>query len=218
MSTGVVANPDYAQLVNEVSVCQLCALARTRAKAVPGEGPVDAELLFIGEAPGFHENNQGRPFVGPSGQFLEELLRSIGLTRQQVYITNVVKCRPPNNRDPLPAEISACADYLDRVIALIRPKVIVTLGRYSMAKFFPGESISRIHGTARRVAHPALGSVTCFAMYHPAAALHQPSLRAVVEADMKKLPALLEQLRAETPVEPPPVEEPAPPRQLSLFE
>src|SRR5689334_21207192 len=134
----MIANPEYERLVDEVCSCPKCPLSKTRVKAVPGEGPLTAELMFIGEAPGFHENQQGRPFVGPAGQFLEELLRSIGLTRQEVYITNVVKCRPPNNRDPLPLEINACADYLDRQIAIIKPKVIVTLGRYSMAKFFAG--------------------------------------------------------------------------------
>ncbi len=233
----ITVNPLYDQLVAEVCTCLKCALAKTRQRAVPGEGPLDAELMFAGEAPGWHENQQGRPFVGPAGQFLEELLRSIGLTRQQVYITNVVKCRPPQNRDPLPIEIEACADYLDRQLALIRPLVVVTLGRYSMAKFFPGATISRIHGTARRLVHPAAGPLTAFAMYHPAAALHQPSLRAVVEQDMLKLPGVLEQARAEAaqtrppaidpladpagapaPVVVPGHPEPGLPRQLSLFE
>lgn len=231
-------NPAYDQLVTEVCSCPKCPLSRTRNKAVPGEGPLDAELMFIGEAPGWHENQQGRPFVGPAGQFLEQLLRSIGLTRQQVYITNVVKCRPPNNRDPMPNEIAACADYLDRQIAIIRPKVIVTLGRYSMAKFFPGQTISRIHGTHRQVT-TAGGSVYAFAMYHPAAALHQATLRPVVEADMLKLPAVLEKARAAAvaaaaaaavatapangqpangTATPPTEDEPVPPKQLSLFE
>ena len=213
----------YALLVDEISTCPKCPLSKTRNKAVPGEGPLDAELMFVGEAPGFHENQQGRPFIGPAGQFLEELLRSIGLTRTAVYITNVVKCRPPNNRDPLPIEISACADYLDRQIALIRPRVVITLGRYSMAKFFPGESIGKIHGTARSVAHPVVGDLTAFAMYHPAAALHQPSLKAVVQQDMLKLPAIVEASRQAAAAARPPLPVTAavsatPPTQLSLFE
>jgi DNA polymerase len=130
----------------EVRKCTLCPLSKTRTKAVPGEGPVNAEIMLIGEGPGFHEDRQGRPFVGPSGRFLEELLESIGLTRDQVYITNVVKCRPPENRDPAPPEIAVCAPYLDRQLAILSPKIVVTLGRHSMARYFPGQSITRIHG------------------------------------------------------------------------
>ena len=132
-----VSQMTIEQLEAAIRACTLCALHRGRTQAVPGEGPVNADLMFIGEGPGFHEDRQGRPFVGAAGQFLEELLASINLTRQQVYIANVVKCRPPGNRDPLPDELSACAPYLDRQIEVIRPKVIVTLGRFSMARFFP---------------------------------------------------------------------------------
>jgi len=179
-----------------------------RLKAVPGEGPENATIMFIGEAPGWHENQQGRPFVGPAGQFLEELLASIGLKREDVFIANVIKCRPPDNRDPLPEEIAACNDYLDRQIAAIRPKIIATLGRYSMAKLFPNESISRIHGQPRK--H---GGVIYFPMYHPAAALHQPRYRADIEADIKKIPRLLAEIDwIEETREPE-----APPQQLSLF-
>jgi DNA polymerase len=155
---------------------------------VPGEGREDAEIMFIGEAPGWHEDQQGRPFVGPAGQFLDELLQSIGLKRSEVYIANVVKCRPPSNRDPLPDEIEACRKWLDRQIEVIKPKVIVTLGRHSMARFFPGTTISRVHGTVRQG-----DGVTYFAMYHPAAALHQGSLRRVIMEDMLKIPSLLTQ-------------------------
>lgn len=174
------------ELYGEIARCQNCSLAKTRLKTVPGEGREDADIVFIGEAPGWHENQQGRPFVGPAGQLLTELLASIGLSRADVYIANVIKCRPPNNRDPLPVEIEACAPFLDRQLEIIRPRMIVTLGRYSMAKFFPGESISRIHGTARQK-----GNVLLFPMYHPAAALHQPSLRKILETDIAKIPALL---------------------------
>lgn len=196
-----------AELYKEIGQCKRCSLGNTRVKAVPGEGPEQVDILFIGEAPGWHENQQGRPFVGPAGQFLEELLASIGLVRTHVYIGNVIKCRPPNNRDPLPNEIEACAPYLDRQIELLKPKMIVTLGRYSMAKFFPGESISRTHGQARKC-----GGVICFPMYHPAAALHQPSLRRIVEADMLKIPKLLAEA-----AKVPEAEKQKEARQLNLF-
>jgi len=172
--------------------------------------------MFIGEGPGYHEDKQGRPFVGPAGQFLDELLASINLKRSDVFITNVVKCRPPNNRDPLPAEIEACNDYLMRQIAAIKPKVIVTLGRHSMAQFFGSEKISAIHGRARKI-----DGFLCIAMYHPAAGLHQASLKDTIRADFKKIPTIIaeaERLEAEGKMkaEPPkPKEEP--PQQLSLF-
>src|ERR1700692_1905326 len=133
----------------EVSTCSKCNLCKNRTKAVPGEGNTSAKILFIGEGPGFHEDRQGRPFVGPAGQFLEELLSSIEVKRSDVFITNGVKVRPPNNRDPLPEEINACDEYLDRQIAAIKPQVVVTLGRYSMANFFRREQISTFNGTTR---------------------------------------------------------------------
>jgi uracil-DNA glycosylase len=201
----------------EVSTCSKCNLCKGRTRAVPGEGNTQATILFIGEGPGFHEDKQGRPFVGPAGQFLDELLESINLRRADVFITNVVKCRPPNNRDPLPEEIDACNDYLDRQIAAIRPQVIVTLGRYSMAKFFGNEKISSIHGRARKK-----DGYICIAMYHPAAGLHQASLKDVIRNDFKKIPLVVaeaERMVAETPAK---IAEPAksreePPQQLSLF-
>jgi len=177
-----------AELYQEIANCQDCELAKYRTKVVPGEGHEDAELLFIGEAPGWHEDQQGRPFVGAAGEFLDQLLASIGLQRGQVYIANVIKCRPPQNRDPLPAEIQACRKWLDRQIEIIHPKMIVTLGRYSLARYFPNESISKIHGKARK-----LGDVICYPMYHPAAALHQGSLRKIIEADMLQIPQILAQ-------------------------
>lgn len=171
------------QVAAEVAACARCELHYSRKQPVPGEGPANADLMFIGEGPGFHENEQGRPFVGAAGQFLEQLLGSIGYQRQQVYITNVVKCRPPGNRDPQMEELQACSDYLERQLQAINPKVVVTLGRYSMARFLPNAKISEIHGQAVRV-HGRM----VVAMYHPAAALHQPSLRSTVEADFAKLP------------------------------
>ncbi len=174
------------ELHAEIERCKNCDLARHRTKVVPGEGPEDARLLFIGEAPGYHEDQTGRPFVGQAGQYLDQLIGMIGYKRNQVYIANVIKCRPPENRDPLPGEILACSKWLERQLELIKPLVIVTLGRYSMAKYFPGESISKVHGRARRS-----GNMICFAMYHPAASLHQGNLRRVIEADILKLPAVL---------------------------
>jgi len=195
-----------SELYKEIALCQQCEIAKFRTNVVPGEGAEDAEILFIGEAPGWHEDQQGRPFVGPAGQYLDELLASINLRRQQVYIANVIKCRPIGNRDPLPGEIFNCRNWLEKQIELICPKMIVTLGRYSMAMFFPGKSISKIHGTAQK-----RDNVICYAMYHPAAALHQQSLRQVIEADMLKIPSLLAEAQNITEAEPQP-------QQLKMFE
>ena len=196
---------ELQEIARQVHACSDCRLAQGRTLAVPGEGPESADMMFIGEGPGYNEDQQGRPFVGAAGQFLEQLLASIGLTREKVFITNMVKCRPPNNRDPYPGEISACSKYLDRQIELVRPKVIVTLGRHSLAKFLPGETISKVRGKQRR-----LGSFILYPMYHPAAALHQQSLRRIIEEDFKAIPALL----AERPS--PQREEPDT-KQLSMF-
>jgi uracil-DNA glycosylase len=174
-------------VAQEVSVCQRCALYRNTVHGVPGEGNPHAEVMFIGEGPGYHEDRQGRPFVGPAGAFLNELLASVGLDRGKVFITNVVKHRPPENRDPVPEEIAACSEYLTRQIAAIDPKVIVTLGRFSMARFFPTARISQIHGQAK-LAEGRL--VVC--MYHPAAALHRAELKQTVIDDFKRaIPAAL---------------------------
>jgi DNA polymerase len=194
-----------SELYREIALCQQCEIAKYRNKVVPGEGAEDAEVMFIGEAPGWHEDQQGRPFVGPAGKFLDELLASIGLRREQVYIANVIKCRPQANRDPLPTEIQNCRKWLEHQIEIIRPKMIVTLGRYSMEMFFPGKSISKIHGTAQK-----RDNVIYYAMYHPAAALHQQSLRQAIEADMLKIPSLL--ARAEKIKE-----EQHQPQQLTMF-
>jgi len=180
---------ELTDLYQEIQTCQKCILAHGRTHVVPGEGPEMAEIMFIGEGPGFHEDRQGRPFVGAAGNYLEELLAKINLTREQVYITNVIKCRPPGNRDPQPEEIAACRPYLDRQIELIHPRLIVTLGRFSMQRYFPGASISRIHGQPKRV-----GRVIYYPMFHPAAALHQPRWHTLVEEDILKIPDLLAKL------------------------
>ncbi len=207
------------EIAREASVCKKCALYHSRKKSVPGEGPANADIMFIGEGPGFYENEQGRPFVGAAGKFLEELLANIGMKREQVFITNVVKCRPPSNRDPLPDELAACADYLDRQIQVINPKVIVTLGRYSMAKFLPNARISDVHGQSLMVKGRLI-----VPMVHPAAALHQPSLRPSVEQDFQKLPDLIAQAAQNRMAQQPDPEqeerklEPKQePKQLSLF-
>ncbi|MBI5947233.1 MAG: uracil-DNA glycosylase [Chloroflexi bacterium] len=178
-------------LYERIRGCDLCPLAKTRTHAVPGEGPLDAEVMFIGEAPGQNEDRQGRPFVGAAGQFLDELLAAAGFRRSEVYICNVLKCRPPANRDPLPGEIEACRDYLDEQIDLINPDVIVTLGRFSMARWFAGQAISRIHGKIEEI-----DGRFYVPMYHPAAALHQQALRETILADFRRLPEILARARA----------------------
>ena len=187
----------------EILHCQKCPLAKGRKNAVPGEGPASVDIMFIGEGPGYHENEQGKPFVGQAGMFLDELLTAADLKREDVFITNVVKCRPPSNRDPMPEELTACAHYLDEQIALLNPKVIVTLGRFSMAKFIENGKISQIHGKSQKV-----GGRLIVTMYHPAAALHQPALRPALVEDFSKLPLLLGKA---APVQPKPVE-PAQPK------
>jgi len=177
-------------IYDRIRACPDCDLCKTRTHAVPGEGPPDAEVMFVGEGPGFHEDQQGRPFVGPAGRFLDELLASAGLRRSEVYIANIIKCRPPGNRDPFPGEIEACRGYLSRQIELIKPRLIVTLGRFSLAWFFPRDSISKVHGRLRR------RDGACFLhMYHPAAALHAGNLRQVILDDFRKIPAALETVR-----------------------
>jgi len=202
------------ELYKEIALCQQCEIARLRNNVVPGEGAEDAEIMFIGEAPGWHEDQQGRPFVGSAGKFLDELLTSINLDRRKVYIANVIKCRPPGNRDPLPTEISNCHGWLVRQMEIISPKMIVTLGRYSMSMFFEGKTISKIHGTSVKK-----NGIIYFAMYHPAAALHQQSLRDVLKQDILKIPLLLEQEKKAVKLisEPQPGKKPEP-KQLSMFD
>jgi len=177
---------DLKALADEIRACQACPLHRSARQAVPGEGSAESGIFFLGEAPGYHEDLQGRPFVGSAGQLLDELLADIGLDRSKVFITNVVRHRPPENRDPLPDEVNACDMWLRRHLEVLRPRVVVTLGRHAMAKFLPGESISRIHGRPRKVE-----GLTIFPVYHPAAALHQPALRGALEGDFASLALLL---------------------------
>lgn len=181
------------KLAKQIKVCTRCELHRSRTEAVPGEGPAQAEIMFIGEGPGASEDKQGRPFVGASGKFLDQLLEQAGVTRTDVFITNVVKCRPPGNRDPLPDEVEICtSNYLQHQIKMINPSIIVTLGRHSMGLFFKGAKITQIHGQMRKVDDRFV-----IAMFHPAAALHQLSLKSTVMADFAKLPELLKEARAE---------------------
>jgi DNA polymerase len=179
------------EVAGQVAECKLCQLSYSRKRAVPGEGLATAEIMLIGEGPGFYENEQGRPFVGPAGKFLDELLEKAGVSRKEVFITNVVKCRPPGNRDPQPDELAACGGYLERQIEAINPLVIVTLGRYSMAKFLPNVRISDVHGKPAWVRGRLI-----VPMFHPAAALHQPSLKTSVERDFARLPEWIQQARA----------------------
>lgn len=166
------------RLAEKIRTCQKCSLYKTATHAVPGEGNARAQTFFIGEGPGFHEDQTGRPFVGRAGQLLESSLAKIGLSRADVFIGNVVKHRPPENRDPLPSEILACADWLDQQLALIRPKLVVTLGRFSLAKFLPGAKISQVHGRAQKIR-----GYVVLPMYHPAAALRSGDMMAAFEND-----------------------------------
>ncbi|MGA3030237.1 MAG: uracil-DNA glycosylase [Candidatus Limnocylindrales bacterium] len=180
----------------EVAVCTRCRLHQTRTRAVPGEGTAATEVMFVGEGPGFNEDRQGRPFVGQAGALLTELLGSVGWSRNEVFITNVVKCRPPENRDPEPDEIAACAQFLSRQLAALDPALVVTLGRFSMARFSPGARIGQVHGTFRPAdAEAGAPAALTYAMYHPAAALHQGSLKATLFRDMEGVPAALLEAR-----------------------
>lgn len=197
----------------EVRGCTRCRLSSGRTNAVPGEGSPDTEVVFVGEGPGQNEDQQGRPFVGAAGGLLTELIGSIGWRRDQVFITNVVKCRPPGNRDPEPDEMAACAPYLQRQLDVLDPALVVTLGRYSLGTFMPGARIGQVHGTSRPVdAATGARDALAFAMYHPAAAFRQMSLKETMREDMTRIPATLLEARAgraSRPIEPEP-EAPAP--------
>jgi uracil-DNA glycosylase family 4 len=213
---------ELAQVADEVRGCTRCALAARRIHAVPGEGNVLSDVLLVGEGPGAREDATGRPFVGPAGQLLDELLRAIGWERGDVFITNVVKCRPPGNRDPEPAEAAACASYLERQEEALEPAIVVTLGRHSLQRYLPGARIRAAHGRLRR----SFTGQHVFPMYHPAAALHQASLRETLFRDVRALPAALlaarEQLDAERPrsdaVVVPSAAQEADDQQMTLFE
>lgn len=179
-------------LAQQISVCTKCDLYKGRTKAVPGEGPTHAEIMFIGEGPGANEDKQGRPFVGAAGKFLDQLLAAAGVTRADVWITNVVKCRPPGNRDPQMSEIETCTtNYLDNQIKIVNPRIIVTLGRHSMSRFFPDAKITQIHGQMQKV-----GRRFIIPMFHPAAALHQERFKPMLLEDFARLPVQLEEARA----------------------
>ena len=189
------------EIAAEVRACTACRLHETRTNAVPGEGHSSTEVVFVGEGPGFNEDRLGRPFVGRAGDFLVKLLASIGWQRDEVFITNVVKCRPPENRDPEPDEIAACAPFLRRQLAVLDPALVVTLGRYSMGRFMPGARISQAHGTVRPV-DPETGArdALVLAMYHPAAALRGAAIAETSFADMAGVPtALIESRRRRSP-------------------
>jgi DNA polymerase len=186
----MTAEQTLSRIAKEVSACTKCVLHESRKKSVPGDGPATAEIMFIGEGPGFHENEQGHPFVGASGKFLDQLLSQAGVTREEVFIANVVKCRPPGNRDPLPEELAACDVFLEAQIAAINPSIIVTLGRFSMNRFFPGAKISAVHGQMKKI-----GERFVIPMFHPAAALHQAALKPSILGDFAKLPDQLNEAR-----------------------
>ncbi|MCF7846309.1 MAG: uracil-DNA glycosylase [Candidatus Peribacteraceae bacterium] len=198
---------ELEKIAAEIAACTSCKLCEQRTKTVPGAGNPDAEILFIGEGPGRDEDLQGEPFVGAAGKFLNELLASIGLKREDAFIANVVKCRPPGNRDPEPEEVETCWPFLQRQIETINPKLIATLGRHSMNRFLPGLKISEAHGNPKR----RKDGRVFLPLYHPAAALYSPSQKTVHLADFAKIPAILEKIKS-TPEPPPP-----PPEQSKLI-
>lgn len=173
-----------------------CTLRKTATQAVPGDGNADAEIVFIGEGPGRDEDIQGKPFVGAAGKFLNEMLQTINLKRDDVYITNVVKYRPPNNRDPLPQEVAACYPWLFEQINLIDPKLIILLGRHALERFFPGEKISLVHGKILRKSVTGMGTRNFYALYHPAAALYNGGMRGILIEDFKKIPKVLRKINS----------------------
>lgn len=184
-------------LKKQVEVCEKCTLFKGRTNAVPGEGSQEADVMFIGEGPGRDEDAQGKPFVGAAGRVLTELIESIGLKRKDVFIANVVKCRPPNNRDPLPEEIRACWPYLEEQIKIIKPKLIATLGRHSMGRFLPGLKISVVHGQPKRANGIWQPRQVYLPLYHPAVALYDPRKKDVLFEDFRKIPLILKKLKQE---------------------
>ncbi len=181
---------EYQKLVQQINACRQCALGDKRMKAVPGDGSLEADVLLTGEAPGYYEDQAGKPFVGRAGQLLDKLLESINLSREAVYITNLLKCRPPNNRDPLPHEIKACSDYLKQQIEIISPKLIITLGRYSLSRFFPNNPISQVRGTLMEYKN-----IYLFPVYHPAAGLRNGNIMNKLQGDFAKIPEIIGSLK-----------------------
>ena len=180
---------EYQKLVQQISSCTKCTLGHKRTQAVPGEGALSANIFLTGEAPGYYEDQAGRPFVGRAGKLLDKLLESISLSRKDVYITNLLKCRPPNNRDPLPNEIKACGDYLSEQLEMVSPKLIITLGRYSLTKFLPSKSLSNVRGTLMRYKETHL-----YPVYHPAAGLRNGNILDKLKTDFIKIPRIMESL------------------------
>ena len=203
---------DFDDLVRKIDSCTECVLSRGRMRSVPGEGSSSADIMFIGEGPGSNEDREGRPFIGRAGNILTDLLQGIGLRREDVFITNMVKCRPPGNRDPAPEELQACSGFMDAQIELIQPKVIVTLGRFSFGKFFPGEVISKARGKPRQ-----WQDLTVYPMYHPAAVLYNPKLRSVLEHDFGRLPELIAKTITQSQAEQPKAKEPIKAQQMTLL-
>lgn len=183
------------ELNKKMLACSKCALRETCTQVVPGEGSADAKIVFIGEGPGKDEDKQGLPFVGAAGKFLNEMLGIINLKREDVYIANVVKCRPPTNRDPLPEEVESCWPWLEQQIQIIDPKLIIILGKHSLERFIPEKKISQVHGKALRRNIPGIGIRVFYALYHPAAALYNGSMREILIADFKKIPKVLEEVK-----------------------
>ena len=210
-----------AAIATEIRRCSACRLHKSANNSVPGYGDANAEILFIGEAPGFEEDRQGLPFVGRSGRYLDYLLNLIGMKREQVFITNVIKHRPPENRDPQADELVACKSFIDRQFEIINPLVVVTLGRFSMTRYFPDGKISQIHGRPRYDTDRAY-----YPMFHPAAALRTPELRHDMEADIQRLPEIVTEAKrrrdqrpdiAQKPPVPNQQPDEEPPKQLKLF-
>jgi len=189
-------NSEMEKINTEIKNCHNCSLSKTRLNTVPGEGCSQAEVLFIGEGPGKNEDLQGRPFVGAAGQLLDQLLKSINFKRSEIFIANIVKCRPPNNRDPFPEEIQACWSFLVKQITLIQPLLIVLLGRHSLVRFYPQGHISSDHGKAFRREISPFGQIIFFPCYHPAAALYNSSLKDVLFKDFQKIPKLLKIIKS----------------------
>lgn len=187
----------YKNIEEKIKKCCSCLLRETCSQVVPGEGNPEAEIMFIGEAPGAEEDKLGRPFVGAAGKFLNQMLETINLKREDVFIANILKCRPPGNRDPMPEEVAACWPWLLEQIKTIQPKLVVLLGRHAMERFLPNQKISQIHGTAVRREIEGVGKQVFYVLYHPAAALYQGSLREVLLADFKKIPKVLKVIEKE---------------------
>lgn len=203
---------EFDELVQQINTCTRCPLSRGRTLGVPGEGSSTADIIIIGEGPGANEDREGKPFIGRAGNVLTGLLQGIGLSREDVFITNMVKCRPPGNRDPLPDELEACSGFMDAQIDLIKPKVIVTLGRFSFGKFFPGEAISKARGKPRR-----WRDLTVYPMYHPAAVMYNQKLKPVLEQDFGRLPALIQQTLSEAQPAQAKTEESVKAEQMTMF-